>query len=144
LGVREVLQRLGRGPLEPDELQGQRVVGQLGNGRRCLGSARLRVAPSAAAVVTAAAGRQGRGHHDRRRRQPHRPAWKGRASPPLYVPHLFSCFLGRVLLSFPRCCGGVPTGVAELLPCLLLACYAVVTALVPTGVTRTSRRTGSP
>ena len=57
LRVREVFQRLGGGPLEPDEAEGQRVLGELRDGRRRLGGARLR-----AVVLAVAASRHGRGH----------------------------------------------------------------------------------
>jgi hypothetical protein len=81
LRVGEVLERLGRWPLEPDEAQRQGVVGELGDRGRRLRTAGRGGTPAAAAVtVTAAAGREGRRHQDGRRGQACLPAGEGPAS----------------------------------------------------------------
>ncbi len=97
LRVREVLQRLGRRPLEPDEAEGQRVLGELGMVAGALGP--LALAPSpwppspppppppcVATSSTAAVG------------QLHLPTGKGQSSYSLREPHLLSCFLDRGLV----------------------------------------------
>ena len=106
LRVREVLQRLGGGPLEPDEAEGQRVVGQLGDGRRRLGAARLAL--------------RRRCRHRRRRppgpwpsRWPLLPAAPaGREGTVVRLALMYricspASWVG-CCWSLPRCCGGVP------------------------------------